>query len=202
MVKILARVRKSADVRKKQIMDVALELFSNHSYSSIVMDDIAKSCSIARTTLYEYYSNKEDILIALVERVASEAREINIQGNTCKERLEFLAEDLINKIQKNKATYRILFHATPVLSEKLSSKLVDWKAQNFQQVYTVIIMGKNSGEIRNCISTDDVTFAYQAFIGQRTGELIMNNEDVDPKAESVRLVNMLWFGIGEFTGLS
>lgn len=197
MVKILANIRKSADERKKQILDEALELFSNDSYSSIVMDDIAKVCNIARTTLYEYFSNKEDILIALVERVASEAREIKLHGSSCKECLEFLAEDLINTIQKNKVTYRILFQATPVLSEKLSSKLNDWKKQNFQQVYEVANMGKNSGEIRKCISTNDVTFAYQAFIGQRTGEIIMNNEDVNPKAESKRLVNMFWYGIGE-----
>ncbi|ATP40024.1 hypothetical protein CSE16_08170 [Solibacillus sp. R5-41] len=64
MVKILVRERKSADERKKQILDVALELFSNYSYSSILMDDIAKACNIARTTLYEYYSNKEEMLIA------------------------------------------------------------------------------------------------------------------------------------------
>ncbi|WP_172954367.1 hypothetical protein [Solibacillus sp. R5-41] len=133
----------------------------------------------------------------MVERVAFEAREIRIQGDTCKERLEFLAEDLIYKIQKNKASYRILFQATPVLSEKLAEKLVDWKTQNFQQVYEVANMGKSSGEIRKCISANDVTFAYQAFIGQRTGELIMNNEHVDPKTESQRLVNMLWYGIGE-----
>lgn len=197
MVIKLVRVRKSADERKKQILDAALELFSNYSYSSIVMDDIAKACNIARTTLYEYYSNKEDMLIALVERVASEAREIKLRGNTCREQLEFLAEDLIDKIQKNKATYRILFRTTPVLSEKLSSKLINWNEQNFQQVYKVANIGKKSGEIRDNISINDVTFAYQAYIGQRTGELIMKNEDVNPKAESKRLVNMLWNGIGK-----
>lgn len=83
------------------------------------------------------------------------------------------------------------------MSEKLSSKLIDWREQNFQQVYKAASMGKNSGEIRECININDVTFAYQAYIGQLTGELIMKNEEVDPKAEAKRLINMLWYGIGE-----
>lgn len=197
MVIKLAQLRKSADERKEQILNASLKLFSCSSYNLIVMDDIAKACNIARTTLYEYYSNKEEILIALVERVALEAREIEICGNTCMEQLEFLAENLIDKIQKNKAVYRTLFQATPVMSRGLSSKIIDWREQNFHQVYKAVETGKTSRKIRDNMSIDDVVFAYQAYVGQRTGELIMTNEEVDPKSEARRLIEMLWYGIGE-----
>ncbi|MBU5439564.1 TetR/AcrR family transcriptional regulator [Tissierella sp. MSJ-40] len=193
----MTKVRKSADERKEQILDEAFKLFSNGKYNLIVMEDIAKACNIARTTLYEYYSSKEDILIALVERVSFESREIKFRGNTCREQLEYFAEDLIEKIRENKDIYRILFQATPVMSEKLSSKLINWREQNFQQVYKAAKMGKDSGEFREEISVEDVTFVYQAYLGQRMGEFIMKDEDIDPKMEAKRLGDMLWNGIGK-----
>ena len=193
---ILARERKSADERKKQILDEAFKLFSNDKYNLVVMEDIAKACNIARTSLYEYYSSKEDILIALAERASLESRKIKLRGNTCREHIEYLAEDLIDKIQKNKNIYKIIFEATPVMSEKLSSKFINWREQNFQQVYEVVKVGKESGEIREGVSIEDVTFAYQAYVGQRMGELIMKDEDVDPKVEAKRLGDILWYGVG------
>lgn len=193
----MVRVKKSADERKKQILDAAFKLFSEHNYHVIVMEDIAKECNIARTTLYEYYSNKEDILIAMLERIASEARQINIHGDTCKESLENLAEDLIDKIQSNKAIYRILFQATPVMSNKLSPKLMDWRNQSYLQILEVASKGKELGEIKSNIQIHDVTFAFQAFIGQLTGELIMKNEEVNPKEKAKNIVNILWNGIGK-----
>lgn len=66
----MVKKRKSAGERKEQILEEALKLFLHDNYSFIVMDDIAKACHIARTTLYEYYSNKEEILIALAEKIA------------------------------------------------------------------------------------------------------------------------------------
>lgn len=192
----MAKGRITAEKRKKLILDSSLQLFSNSNYGAIVMEDIAKASNIARTTLYDYYSSKEDILIALVERASLDAREIKNRGNTCKEHLEFLAEDLIDIIQKNKVIYRILFEATPVMSEKLSSKFIRWREQNFEQVFTIAEMMKNAGEIREGVNTDDVTFAFRAYIGQRTGDLIMKHEDVDPRVEAKRLCDLLWYGIG------
>jgi hypothetical protein len=65
------------------------------------------------------------------------------------------------------------------------------------QAAEAVEMGMESCEIRENISLQDAAFAYQAYIGQRTGELIMKNEEVDPKAEAKRLVAMLWYGVGK-----
>lgn len=49
-------------LQKKQIMDAAKEVFSQHGYSKASMDDIAKQAVKSRTTLYKYYSNKDQLL--------------------------------------------------------------------------------------------------------------------------------------------
>jgi AcrR family transcriptional regulator len=192
----MARIRKPAAERKEQILNTALKLFSSIGYNSVIMDDIAKACDLARTTLYEYYSNKEDILIALAEQIALNVREMQIKGDTCRKQLENFAADSMHMIQKNRLIYSILFQATPVMSEKLSSNILNWREQNHNQVKEIIKRGKQSSEFRDYISADDAVFAFQALLGQRSGDLLLKNEEVDPAAEANRLINILWMGIG------
>lgn len=49
-------------LQKKQIMEAARVVFSQHGYAKASMDDIARQAGKSRTTLYKYYSNKDLVL--------------------------------------------------------------------------------------------------------------------------------------------
>ena len=51
--------------RKVEIRNAAKKIFLENGMSKTTMVDIAKNTSIARSTIYEYYSSKEDILYDL-----------------------------------------------------------------------------------------------------------------------------------------
>jgi AcrR family transcriptional regulator len=51
-----------------RILDAALELFSQHGYRGTDMGDIAQAMGLARNSLYRYYSNKDHILVAVMQR--------------------------------------------------------------------------------------------------------------------------------------
>jgi len=42
-------------------------LFVKHQVNSVTMGDIAESAGISKKTLYNYYSNKEAIVVAVIE---------------------------------------------------------------------------------------------------------------------------------------
>lgn len=48
---------------KHKILETAMTLFKRNGVKSIRMDDIANTLSISKRTLYEVYSNKEDLLL-------------------------------------------------------------------------------------------------------------------------------------------
>lgn len=48
---------------KERIIVTAMDLFSQHGIKSVSMDDIARAVSISKRTLYEFFSNKETLLI-------------------------------------------------------------------------------------------------------------------------------------------
>ena len=60
---------KEAEERKKEILDVAEELFTAKGYESTSTTDILERVGIARGTLYYHFKSKEEILDALIERI-------------------------------------------------------------------------------------------------------------------------------------
>ncbi len=52
---------------RRQILDAAAGLFRTQGYTATNLGDIAAFVGIGRTTLYEYFTDKEDILVSLVE---------------------------------------------------------------------------------------------------------------------------------------
>ena len=60
---------KEAEERKKEILDVAEELFTAKGYDSTSTTDILERVGIARGTLYYHFKSKEEILDALIDRI-------------------------------------------------------------------------------------------------------------------------------------
>lgn len=55
-------------IQTGRILDAAGELFRQQGYRSTDMNDIARRIGLARNSLYRYYSNKDHILLACVQR--------------------------------------------------------------------------------------------------------------------------------------
>lgn len=57
-------------VRRNRILEAARERFLHYGYKKTTMDEIAADAAISKATLYAQFSNKEDILIHLMEQEA------------------------------------------------------------------------------------------------------------------------------------
>lgn len=63
---------KEHNERKNEIIDVAEVLFYSKGYESCTINDILKEVGIAKGTFYHYFSSKEDILDAVLDRIISQ----------------------------------------------------------------------------------------------------------------------------------
>ena len=63
-----ANIEEHIRVQNGRILDAARELFSTNGYRGTDMGDIAKAMGLARNSLYRYYSNKDHILVAVMQR--------------------------------------------------------------------------------------------------------------------------------------
>lgn len=64
----MKRITKGPEERRRELIDTAERLFMEKGYEHTAISDIVKELNVAQGTLYYYFSSKEDILEAVVEK--------------------------------------------------------------------------------------------------------------------------------------
>lgn len=70
----MTRQVKKPEIRKKEILDAAQNLFFQKGYENTTIQDIIDALGIAKGTFYHYFDSKTEMLDALVQRTTSEMR--------------------------------------------------------------------------------------------------------------------------------
>lgn len=81
-------------VKKAEIELVATQLLKEQGYDNTSMAKIAKAAGVAPNTIYWYYKNKDDVLIAVLNNVVLEAMAeiLKLQDRPLQERVLILIE--------------------------------------------------------------------------------------------------------------
>lgn len=78
-----------------RILDVARELFFRHGIKSITMDDIAAQLGMSKKTIYQYFEDKNALLISLTEE---ELREQTKEMQDIRKRSENAIDELLQSM--------------------------------------------------------------------------------------------------------
>ncbi len=62
--------------RKQQIIDTAKDMFINRGFQSTHIGQVCEQLDIARGTVYQYFSNKKEMLYAILDTVAESIEDI------------------------------------------------------------------------------------------------------------------------------
>jgi AcrR family transcriptional regulator len=68
----MTRIVKKANERRQDILNAARKLFHTRDYDQITMQDLMEMLSIAKGTIYHYFSSKEELLEAVVDEMVDE----------------------------------------------------------------------------------------------------------------------------------
>ncbi len=63
--------RLSADARREQILDVAIDVFGRSGYYGASMNDIAEAAGVTKPVLYQHFDSKSDLYSALLGEVGA-----------------------------------------------------------------------------------------------------------------------------------
>jgi len=67
----MSSLRLTADARRTQIIDVAIDVFGKAGYYGASMNDIADAAGVTKPVLYQHFDSKSDLYRALIDEVGN-----------------------------------------------------------------------------------------------------------------------------------
>ncbi|MCF8346377.1 MAG: TetR/AcrR family transcriptional regulator [Bacteroidales bacterium] len=106
------RHREIREKRKKQIMDVALKLFSSEGYGHVSIAGLAVHAGISKGLMYNYFDSKESLLKAIVEEGIDKiihSFDLNRDGILTAEEFAYFIRSTFRLMEENKVYWTRFF---------------------------------------------------------------------------------------------
>ncbi len=126
----LAEVRSKS---KKKILDAALALFAHQGFHNTTVEEVADKASVAKGSIYTYFSSKMKLLEGIIEDLMEEGDEILKQMEhltTPSQQLAFLIHTSFDYMKRNQHHTRLLtalalqLEQFPTLEEIIKSRYI------------------------------------------------------------------------------
>ncbi len=143
------------DFRRDQVVDVARRLFGERGSIDVSMDEIASEAGVARSTVYVYFANRDELLRACLKRMHTQLQEAI--ARTWEEdahparRLELLIKEMLARIDDNPAFFRLalITQGTPAQgSDALGAELALISLDIARLIHDLYEDGVTAGEFR------------------------------------------------------
>lgn len=127
------RTRLEADDRRDQIVAAAQKLFAQRPYEQVSTGEIAAAAGTTRTNVLYYFKTKRDLFLEIVDRFSRIPTEVGgfESHDSVRERVSSLFERWLDGVERNRATYITMVHASsssdPMVSGALRESMQTWE---------------------------------------------------------------------------
>ena len=189
-----------SDERKSQIVSAAIEVFTEKGFDEARMDDIAEKTGLSKGTLYLYFDNKNELIMAILDRIFQ--REFR--------QLESLIREGTNTVdvlrdftQLMSREIGALLRLIPVIYQFLALAFRNHYVQHALQLYLnqyldflipIIQRGIDSGELR-AVDPREVAIAMGAIIEGTVLLWVYDRDAINPERHIQSGINLLLEGI-------
>lgn len=134
MPKISASAKRALiEERKKQILEAAARVFAEKGFEGATISDIAQAAGVAEGSIYNYFKNKNDLLVSLprqmiepaVENVSARMSMTGGDSLAPEQMLSMVVKNVIMTIQQNAPIFRALVSALPSMKQPQREKYLN-----------------------------------------------------------------------------
>ena len=138
--------------RRKEIFDASVHLFLEKGFNETSMREIAKAAGVGKSTLYDYFKSKDEILISYfegeIQKITAHAQEIAGQELTVAEKLRQIMHMHMGYLLDNKQFYTKLMLESQRLALQSQQRIQTSRHAYQDMLRRLIEEGIQSGEFR------------------------------------------------------
>jgi AcrR family transcriptional regulator len=171
------RVQQERQARMELILNAAEELFVEKGYADTSINDIAEAADFSRTSIYQYFSSKEEIYVNILMRYTDLLAERVTQAVSASthtiDKIRLFLEEFRAMIKQKPNFFKLYFierhQVEPRLSPELRKEL-NIKRRKLEDVFRDFYReGVNRGEVRDLRPKD----ASNLFFAQVMGMMLL-----------------------------
>ncbi len=174
--------------RKREILDHALDVFLEEGYSGASYQKIADSCGIARTILYTYFKNKQEIFRYTIKQATEtlEASFIPIMADSGlpgAEKLNRIGSTVISKCVEEKKLFSVVLEylLDPKRARGNPDDLIKRRVIKLRMIISrILVEGVQKGEFKQ-IDIRGINEAFYALIEAAIVKLTVMRRDSVPE---------------------
>ena len=176
------------ELRRKRILEGALEVFHKKGLEGATMDEIANEAGFGKATLYYYFTSKEEVFCAIMEKGWKPLWE-EIEGIIHEQDVSAhdLFLDALSKVVKiilqDQNLYRFLFTAPKAITN-MPENLQTWRTYQ-NRLYGSLKGLLEEGMVRSEFPQTDAELLFRAIGGLFHGILFLGSEDKNVSRDDI-----------------
>lgn len=202
--KILSRKERERNFRRHEIISAAVKLFAERGFEHTTLDEIAEASEFGKGTIYNYFQNKEEIYLAIVEDILEAhskiITEISAEENDLKSFLTKLTKAAIKYSVENYDAFLLLvrlrtqtFSTDPSIKAGIIQKNIEHSNKIMSQKFSDAI---NNKEIRP-YAIESLLNIYRSMVFPYLHFLMCcrDVQTIDPDKETEFILSVFFNGI-------
>ncbi len=180
--------------KKKEIIEKAKIVFAKRGYHNTSLSHISKKCGMGRTTIYQYFKNKDEIFYHTIGSTLEEMQ-TQVEVIVANEELSFTEKlkQVIHQLtegQEDNNTFILLLETLLILNREKNEVLEKLKDDIQRLKNTIEDLIKQAIEKKEIKPVDSNSFLETicTFIETFTIKKVSNRDDLKVKVESLNLL--------------
>lgn len=149
--------------RKEVILSVAQRKFARYGLHKTTIDEIAKDARISKGLIYHYYSSKEDIFYAVINKevkyLESLIRKAISREITPQKKLETFIKTRLNRMLEVVNLNELNKEVVKILIPEIEKGLINYRKKEIKIVSSIIKEGMRNGDFKK-VNPDKTAFIF------------------------------------------
>jgi AcrR family transcriptional regulator len=193
------------EVREKQILNAAVEVFARHGYHYASMDEVSDVAGVSKPMIYAYLGAKEDLYASCIRRETNRLMEMISEGIhpglSPDMQLWTGLRSFFRFVGEHQDSWRILHRQVTSQGGPFSEDLVAMRSRATSLVHALLVRAATDrGLDEQARSGAEAMAAALVGAGESMADWWLDHPDVPTKVVASWLMNLVWLGFGELVG--